>query len=368
MATITGTNQAETLAGTIEDDVIYGLNGDDTITGEAGNDTIYGGNGADRLDGGDGADILWGGNGRDTLIGGVGDVLHGEGGDDSFILTSIRSRPGVEAFGGAGEDTFSSSQNFAIYLNLHGDAGRDNFTFGFLQASHLDGGDGADRFDVDFMSSGFVAGDNGNDIIRIGIGFGEIRGGNGDDEITINGAKSTAYIFGDAGDDRISVGGGHAVVEGGDGDDYISAGYDRILSSELNGGAGRDVLVSRGTHTLNGGDGRDVLESCGYGNTLTGGEGADRFVYDQLFSRDSIVADTITDFSIRAHDVLDLSGVLDSVGASSDPFGDGWLSFVQVDGSTEVLLDRDGGGDGFQTLVILQGVELTRQDIGNYIV
>jgi serralysin len=32
-----------------------------------------------------------------------------------------------------------------------------------------------------------------------------------------------------------------------------------------------------------------------------------------------------------------------------------------VDGSTEVRFDSDGGGDNFQTLVVLQGVDLIDQ-------
>lgn len=362
MPTIRGANSNDTLLGTTEDDVIDGLGGNDSLTGGAGNDTLHGGSGNDRLDGGAGADVLWGGSGRDTLIGGSGDLLYGESGDDHFIL--LPPEPGIpldriEAFGGSGDDSFTGAGSYGFRLTLHGDAGRDSFTFDFLQASRLEGGDDRDTFDINTMSSGTLSGDDGNDSIRIGSALGTIHGGNGNDTIAIGAAKSTAYVYGDSGNDTISVNVGRAVVDGGDGNDHLTGGYDRFVSSQFYGGAGNDVIISRGHNILDGGDGRDTLESGAYQNVLTGGAGADRFVYGDLVQLDMMGADTITDFSIAAKDKLDVSGLLAKVGASADPFGDGWLSFASVDGSTQLLFDSDGGADSFETLVILQGVDLT---------
>ena len=140
------------------------------------------------------------------------------------------------------------------------------------------------------------------------------------------------------------------------------------MSSQFYGGAGNDVIASRGHNILDGGDGRDTLESGAYQNVMTGGAGADRFVYGDLVQFDMMSADTITDFSVASKDKLDLSGLLAKVGASADPFGDGWLSLAFVDGSTEVLFDKDGGADNYQTLVVLQGVDLTHQQGGVLIV
>lgn len=47
MATITGTNNAETLTGTNETDLVNGFGGDDTLIGGNGNDTLDGGPGVD---------------------------------------------------------------------------------------------------------------------------------------------------------------------------------------------------------------------------------------------------------------------------------------------------------------------------------
>jgi hypothetical protein len=81
LATIVGTDKADTLTGTPGPDVIVarggndvveGLGGDDIICGGAGNDTLRGRGGADTLRGEGGDDKLIGGAGTDTLIGGPG--------------------------------------------------------------------------------------------------------------------------------------------------------------------------------------------------------------------------------------------------------------------------------------------------------
>lgn len=81
LATVLGTNKADTLTGTPGPDVIVardgndvveGLSGDDIICGGAGNDTLRGMAGADTLRGEHGDDKLIGGAGTDTLIGGPG--------------------------------------------------------------------------------------------------------------------------------------------------------------------------------------------------------------------------------------------------------------------------------------------------------
>jgi RTX calcium-binding nonapeptide repeat (4 copies) len=126
VATITGTNEDDSLTGTPGDDVIVGLAGNDVIDGRGGNDTICGGPGADTLLGGNGDDVLLGDDGDDVLLGGAGsDNLSGGNGRDSL-------------FGGPGDDS------------LQGDAGDDV----------LDGGDGTDQLN----------GGTGNDICQTGDG------------------------------------------------------------------------------------------------------------------------------------------------------------------------------------------------------
>ncbi|MFC7552768.1 type I secretion C-terminal target domain-containing protein [Pseudoroseomonas wenyumeiae] len=121
------------------------------------------------------------------------------------------------------------------------------------------------------------------------------------------------------------------------------------------------MLKSYGLDILDGGEGRDALESSAYGNVLTGGTGADLFVYGNLVMLSSfgIRTDTITDFNAQEGDRLDLSVLLDQ--ASGDPVAGGWLGVESVSDGTALLFDADGGGDGFVQLAILQGVSSARR-------
>ena len=58
MATINGTNTANTLNGTTSADTINALGGNDTVNGRGGNDTITGGTGYDQVTGSAGADVF----------------------------------------------------------------------------------------------------------------------------------------------------------------------------------------------------------------------------------------------------------------------------------------------------------------------
>ncbi|MEO8290647.1 MAG: hypothetical protein ABI649_06590 [Gaiellaceae bacterium] len=67
VATIVGTQRANTLRGTNHRDIIAALGGNDVVHGRGGNDLICGGSGSDSLFGGPGRDRLLGGPGRDSL-------------------------------------------------------------------------------------------------------------------------------------------------------------------------------------------------------------------------------------------------------------------------------------------------------------
>ena len=120
IATIVGTNSAETLEGTSGADVIVGLGGDDLIRGNDGNDVICGD--ADQPSGADGNDRLLGGDGHDTVDGGPGrDRVHGGSGNDRL-------------YGGSGKDILSGVDGTD---RLFGSGGDDQ----------LNGGSGDDRLD-----------------------------------------------------------------------------------------------------------------------------------------------------------------------------------------------------------------------------
>jgi Ca2+-binding RTX toxin-like protein len=89
-------------------------------------------------------------------------------------------------------------------------------------------------------------------------------------------------------------------------------------------------------------------------DTLTGGGGADLFVYTSM--RDT--GDTITDFTPGV-DRIDLRTLLAGLGYSgSDPVADGWVRFVASSAGTSVQIDADGPGTAaiFRPLLTLQGI------------
>ncbi|WP_342116889.1 type I secretion C-terminal target domain-containing protein [Pseudoduganella sp. OTU4001] len=280
-----------------------------TIEGTAGNDYLNGFELDDKLYGGAGSDQLSGGGGNDVLEGGP------ESGDGGDTLN-----------GGSGDDI------------LRGGAGND-----------------------------YLYGDAGNDLLE---------GGSGDDNLNDSTGDNT--LRGGVGNDSISVSGGTYVADGGEGNDYITVSGG---SGSVNGGAGKDTLTLRASFpegpraiAANGGDDDDtlVVDSSGYGEvayTLTGGGGADTFVFKPQFSGGKSTQ-VITDFSVADGDSLDLTALLPS-GLLSNPFGAaGYLKLEQVGADTVVWFDRNGAADlssGFVKVVTLQGVLASQLTGANFV-
>lgn len=153
-------------------------------------------------------------------------------------------------------------------------------------------------------------------------------------------------------------------VQGRGGDDVLSGlnGADSLA-----GGLGADTLSGgRGADQLLGGAGADVLMGGGGHDALTGGRGADHFVFG---SAAVAKGDTITDFSLRAGDVIDLSGIaaeddagLTFIGAARFSGDAGELRFVFREGDTRVLADLDGDGRADFSLVLTGEKALTAED------
>src|SRR4051812_45835493 len=118
MASITGTEDNDTIQpgenigdipSTEAADVIFGLAGNDVIDGAGGDDIIDGGPGYDLVDGGDGDDTIDGGSGDDALYGGLGSntISGGDGLDyiDFWVGAGALGGHNV-GYGGAGNDRF----------------------------------------------------------------------------------------------------------------------------------------------------------------------------------------------------------------------------------------------------------------------
>jgi Ca2+-binding RTX toxin-like protein len=118
----------------------------------------------------------------------------------------------------------------------------------------------------------------------------------------------------------------------------------------LQGGAGDDVIFGEeGNDAIFGGLGND---------TLSGGSGGDTFVFHAANEG----VDHIVDFHMADHDKLDVSEIL----ATYDPLTDSLHNFVNVvtSGADSIVqVDPSGTGLAFQTIVVLEGVHATLDEL-----
>jgi len=329
---IFGTEGNDSLAGTEGSDTIDGLGGNDVIEGLDGNDSLNGGEGNDTLDGGFGANTLDGGNGHDELR--AGSAGFSTSGESDLLI------------GGAGSDT------------LRGGYGVDT----------LDGGTGDDTYYV--LENDFLPADPGGiDWVvsidtnwTLGDGFENLRTISSDPP---ENSSAATFLAGNELNNVIDGGEmGFGRIEGRGGNDTLS-GSGRGYSSDIDGGAGNDLLFGGAIgDTLNGSDGNDTLHGSFDVDTMTGGSGADHFVLDPGSS-------FVTDF-VPGIDQLQIDGqVFAGVGSSGNYAAtDG--RFYAAAGATaahdtsdrlvydtttgELRYDADGTGAGAAVLVAtLQG-------------
>ncbi len=211
------------------------------------------------------------------------------------------------------------------------------------------------RGDQDTLDGGFgndtLIGGSGNDLLEGGEGNDYLKGGSGEDTLigddlpescgdtdagcgeTEGKNLTTVFVNGSV------EGGMNDVLSGGSGNDLLiaGAGYD-----ELSGGNGNDTLIG-GTDiisatTIYGGNsqGEYVDETIMFGDTLTGGNGNDLFVYYLGMDGNDLIADFNHDkdtLELHDGDINDVSFIQD---------GDDTRVDVLVGaGGTIVLLDTD---------------------------
>ena len=183
--TIMGTVGDDAIKGTLGADLISGLDGSDTIDGGAGADRLLGGLGNDNIDGSLGDDIIYGGEGRDYIAGGRGaDTLYGQAGDDNIII-SLMGGGRVIANGGSGNDSLYAANG-----------GGPN------QSVTLIGGDGNDQIRLDgFATGNIINAGRGDDTVILGSTLGAtVTLGEGADKLELQpnfNRKSNAIIIND---------------------------------------------------------------------------------------------------------------------------------------------------------------------------
>jgi Ca2+-binding RTX toxin-like protein len=384
---IYGTERSNTLRGlNASGDTIYGLGGRDTILALNGDDFLFGGNGDDRIYGNGGNDIIWGGYGNDLINGGDG--------IDTAAYTDMTGSVIVDL-------AITTAQNTGVYgrdtlvgiENLISGAGNDTLR-GNAVANVLSGQEGND----------LLEGRAGNDTLNGGDGADTLLGGDGDDLITTEGlAFANDVADGGLGIDTLDYS-GLSLAVGAPGvtldlrlataQDTIAAGIDTISNIEnvigsvrndvlngsdvaniVNGGAGNDTINgnggddilngSTGSDILSGGDGNDVLNGGMFGaagekDTLTGGAGADQFVFDSVSSSPlsaSAPRDRIADFSHAEGDKLDVHSVFASGTVGSFTSNGGTGGFTGVAGQVQILYGFTAqwvtnGTNAFQTVLV----------------
>ena len=304
---------------------------------------LRGGAGADRLDGGAGSDTAGYSN---SSIGVTVDLAAGTGGGGDAqgdILVSIENVDGSQA-----DDQLTGNAGANI---LKGWGGNDVLRGG-AGADRLDGGAGIDTASYYTATTGVSAdlgahtGSGGEAQGDVLIEIENLTGGQGND--ILGGDTGVNILQGWGGDDTLRGGAGADRLDGGAGSDTASyynswAGVSVNLATGAVGlaEAQGDILVSienlagsqnadtpdrqcRGQHAAGLGRQRPAPRRAGK-DTLTGGAGADRFVF--IASGDSGAganADRITDFSRAQLDKIDLA----AIDANSAVAGNQGFSFI----------------------------------------
>lgn len=297
------------LSGSSGNDTIRGAGNDDQIFGGSGNDVLLGDRGNDRVEGQDGSDLLIvnNGDGSDFLEGGLGNdfvqVNGANGAGDDFSIDpngqrvrfqrnnlglftlDIGTTENLDVNGQGGSDVIIGSVglNGLISLDLDGGEGND-LLIGGDGIDVLRGGAGNDTL-LGNRGNDIVLGEEGSDLLIVNNGDGSdfLEGGSGTDTVQVNGADG-------AGDDFSVSPNGQRVrfqrdnlglftldigttenldVNGQGGNDIIigSVGLNGLISLDLDGGEGNDLLI--------GGDGSDVLRGGAGNDTLLGNRGND---------------------------------------------------------------------------------------------
>lgn len=410
-----------TLSGHYKAAEVFLGDGNDTLSGGNGADTIYGGAGNDTIQGGAGNDVLYGGNNDALLVQdkvfsddvmfpqlqerknikdlspsgesslGVKDPnLHADfagsatitfkngyaGYNNSLGIYSIAADGTIQMASLLWENVKTAGFNITHEIDLP--VGEEGGYYGFFIIADGDnvnhgyngldtGAAGNIRFVYDLGGADERAAtiyDNGAhiSIVYDDGAASRVLSGNvyhttdrdGVSELNADGKIHTVSGQAEYGDGNVLAVGFEDLWNLGDGD-YEDVYFELDIKAVvidtsdqghdiLDGGAGNDILYGEG--------GDDVLIGGAGNDTLYGGTGADRFVFDTF---DGI--DRVKDFSVTEGDTLDISQILSGYDAGDD-LGD-FVSLISSGADTIVAVNASGDGAGYQSVAVLEGVNLT---------
>lgn len=247
-----------------------------TLTGAGNLDLV--GNGADNLlRGNDGGNRLDGGGGSDALFGGLGDDTYLVEGNDTVSERAGEGTDEVIYRGSGGTTLRPNVENLTLAAGV-----------GALSAT----GNGVANLVIGNGSRNLLDAGDGNDTLLGGAGDDTLLGGAGDD--LLDGERGADMMLGGAGNDTYRV--DHvrdAIGEsaGGGIDTVISMLRDFTLPANVE----NLVLGGTGRQHGSGNDLANTINGNVAANILSGGGGADRFVFDDALGPANV--DTVTDFA-----------------------------------------------------------------------
>ncbi len=307
-----------------------GFGGSDTldtienVLGSSSADVIIGDGGNNRLDGGLGADYLIGGAGADTLAGGSGaaNTLQGGTGDDTYVVSAVGDSI-IESPGEGTDLVQTALSSFSLAANVENltYTGSGNFTgVGNGDANVITGGAGAD----------YLIGGGGNDTLIGGAGAADtLQGGTGDDLYVVTATGTSLIEFSGEGNDTVQT---------------------SLSSFTLPANVENLTYTGSGSFVGIGNSGANVIAGGAHDDILTGGGGADRFVFSAPSGHD-IINDFTADNASADHDLIDLQG-------RGLTFAD--LTIVQNGSNTDITLH---GAD----TIHLVGVTAAQIDAGDFL-
>ncbi|WP_298199285.1 FG-GAP-like repeat-containing protein [Novosphingobium sp.] len=305
----------------------------------------------------------------DTLI-----QVDRDGGANSWVTLLRMKNVAPSSFGAADFDGFPTDGSAAAGKVIDGTSGPDSLTGG-NGADLINGGDGNDSL-YGRAGADTINGGSGVDNIAGGAGSDVIRGGDGDD--FIYDGQGADQLFGDAGKDTITIsllGGGALLADGGDGNDtiYVSNGGnpDNNQQVTLLGGNGDDSISLWGFasgNVIDAGAGNDTVTlGSTLGATVTLGDDSDTII---VAARTGTAMHTITDFKPGTDKLsLPYATLLTGWDGNANPFAGGFIRLFADGADTLLQIDRDGGGNGYTTLLRFQQLApgaLTLADLGGF--
>ena len=296
--------------------------------------------------------------------------VDGQSSTTDFTLTLL---DGALVVGTEGPDSLTGTPQGDLIQGLGG----NDYIYGLPNADVLNGGAGND----------YIYGEAGDDVLVGEDGHDRLYGDDGDDNLS--GGAGNDYLYSGEGNDSLSGGTGNdhlqannygnSTMDGGDGDDRLYGGYDS--DDLMSGGDGADQFYQVGYYSsdvVNAGAGNDRIQLYVHGSeasTISLGAGEDIIeVYYSNFNNNNTL--TVTDFN-TAEDSLNIDYFLNNRitdwNGSTNPFADasidaggGYMALVQ-DGTTVVLMiDANGGGNGFVEAIRFENANVNDFGASNF--